>query len=78
MTCNIYFLRISSALREVEQASTVDETMVASSVIAVHSEPDDSQADEGFSEPKQGLFKRKLTYEVSPLQIIDPYDDIPC
>ena len=72
-TCDIYFLRISAALREAEQANTVDETMVATSAIAVHSEPDDSQADEGFSEPKRGLFKRKVTYEVSRLQLIDPY-----
>ena len=54
------------ALRNAEQASTVNETIVATSVISVHSAPDDSQTDEGFVEPKQHFLKKKKeTYEVS-------------
>lgn len=59
--------RIAEALRNAEQTTTVNETMVASSVIAVHSSPDeshdDSQSDEGFVEPKHHFFKKKPTYE---------------
>jgi len=55
--------RISTELRQVEQANAVDETMVASSVVAVHSAPDALQTDEGFVEPKRHVFKKKETYE---------------
>lgn len=55
--------RISTALRKAEEANTVNETMVASTVVAVHSAPNDSPSDEGFFEPKRGLFKKKETYE---------------
>ena len=55
-------------MRNAEQTTTVNETMVASSVIAFHSSPDelhdDSQSDEGFVEPKHHFFKKKPTYEV--------------
>lgn len=61
------FLRISETLRKVEQATAVNETMVASSVIAVHSAPEALEADEGFVEPKHHFFKKKVTYEVSNL-----------
>lgn len=52
-------------MRKAEEANTVNETMVASTVVAVHSAPDDSPSDEGFFEPKRVLFKKKETYEVS-------------
>ena len=64
-------------MRNVEQTTTVNETMVASSVIAVHSSPDeshdDSQSDEGFVEPKHPFFKKKPTYEVGKATFQTPW-----
>lgn len=63
-------------MRKVEQANAVDETMVASSVVAVHSAPDALQTDEGFVEPKRHFFKKKETYEVSNLMAIRQIDTV--
>lgn len=51
---------------EIEKATAVNEVMVASSVSVAHSAPDQfSENDEGFVEPKDHFFKKKVTYEVS-------------
>lgn len=60
-----FFLRISEEIIKVEQAHVVNETMMASSVVTVHTAPDQSQADEGVYEPKQSQPNEKETYEAS-------------
>ncbi|XP_074626301.1 uncharacterized protein LOC141884418 [Acropora palmata] len=55
--------RISEEITKVEQTRVVNETMMASSVVTVHTAPDQSQADEGFYEPKQSQPNEKETYE---------------
>ena len=57
--------RISEEITKVEQTRVVNETMMASSVVTVHTAPDQSQADEGFYEPKQSQPSEKETYEAS-------------
>ena len=57
--------RISEEITKVEQTRVVNETMMASSVVTVHTAPDQSQADEGFYEPKQSQPNEKETYEAS-------------
>jgi len=62
----IFSLRITASLLEIEKATAVNEVMVASSVSVAHSAPDQfSENDEGFVEPKDHFFKKKVTYEVS-------------